>query len=207
MDNGRFGPPIGSSSSEGDRFGYFGGTPEPGAATGQPGASPFGAPPRVPRARRPLKKRVIVLVLLLSIVVVGYFAGTGYLRTRPVTMPSTFAGLGVDTEPAAQSAVSTLVASLKAKNPGVQMNGQIYGAGPQAVILAAARAPDNAAADLTGSDLQPAVVLGANTCAQAVGHASSICMRSDANLTVVVLALGGSPVSTSQLLDQAWTQF
>jgi hypothetical protein len=53
MDTGKFGPPTGSSASGDDRFGYFGGTPSPGSAMGQPvgseqGAttsSAFGAPP------------------------------------------------------------------------------------------------------------------------------------------------------------------
>jgi len=241
MDSGRFGPPTGSAASGDDPFGYFGGTPSPGIAAGQPQASAFTgqsapsgssghgpvsqfggpvdypappgaasayAPPVAPASsgKKAIPKAVMSLVALL-VVGAGVFGWNVYERSRPITMPATFAGLPVNTNPTAQAAMHNVMSSLQSKNPGVQMNEQIYGSGTSEVVVAAVRANDAVSSDLTSPSLQPTTMIGSNTCAKAVSGPTSICVRSQASLTVVVLAVGGTPESTSALLDQAWSQF
>ena len=236
MDSGRFGPPTGSSASGDDPFGYFGGTPSPGIAASQPasaftgqaappgssGAGPvtqFGgpvahqappgyAPPAAPATpgRRAIPKSVLGIAVVL-VVGAGFFGWNAYERSRPITMPATFAGQPVNAVPSAQAAMRNVMASLQSRNPGVQMNEQIYGSGTSEVVVAAVRANDTVSTDLTSPNLQPTTVIGSNTCAKAVSGPTSICVRSQSSLTVVVLALSASPESTSGLLDRAWSQF
>ena len=51
------------------------------------------------------------------------------------------------------------------------------------------------------------MVVGSSTCAQATRGNTSVCVRSEANLTVVVVMLNGKPSETAALVDQAWTLF
>jgi hypothetical protein len=200
----------------------FTGQSEPSGSTGHGPVSQFGGPaaypapvaaepayaaPLEPSASRKRIPRSLIGLVGLLVVGAGFFGWNAYERSRPITMPATFAGQPVNSDPAAQTAMRTVMASLQAKNPGVPMNEQIYGSGTSEMVLAAVRANDAVSTDLTSPDLQPTVVIGSNTCAKSVSGPTSICIRSQSSLTVVVLALTGTPASTSGLLDQAWSQF
>ena len=179
-----------------------------GGPVAYPGTAAAYAPPLAPGSsgKRAIPKSVLSLVAVLA-VGAGFFGWNAYERSRPITMPASFAGLPVNTDPSAQAAMRNVMTSLQAKNPGVQMNEQIYGSGASEVVVAAVRANDTVSSDLTSPSLQPTTVIGSNTCAKAVSGPTSICVRSQSSLTVVVLAIGGTPDLTSALLDQAWTQF
>ena len=218
MDD-KFGP-VGAAPAGGDSLDYFGGTPAstPGASAPSqfgavaPPAAPFGAPstyaaqPPPPPKKRGVPKPAIVLIVLV-VAAVGFFGWNGMQRSQPITMPATFNGLAVDAEPAAQNALQSTLASMHMKNKDIVLNGQIYGTGTDAVMVAAARARDKVEDDLAGSGLQAPVVVGSSTCAQATHGDYSVCVRTEANLTVVVVMLTGKPSETAALVDQAWTMF
>ncbi len=258
MDSGKFGPPTGSSASGDDRFGYFGGTPSPGSAMGQPkgsepgattssafGApaaatdrfggppqSPFGAPPQsqfggpaaypdqlapspyagptqTGRSGRTSTSRWIGAVLAALVVIGGgYFGWNAVQRNRAVTLPATFGGLPEDTEASAQTADQSILASMKAGNPGIKASAMIYGNLKNGIILGVARGHDDLSNDLHGDGLGTPFTIGNSLCAQTSGSvAYTLCVRTSTNLTVVVAALSGTPVQTSALVDQAWGLF
>ncbi len=245
MDNGKYGPPTGSPASGNDRFGYFGGTPTPGAPNqpstfgvpavpsadqfGGPPPSQFGGPPpgqfggptdtmvqpyagQPPQGRsgRSTTSRWIGGVLAAVVVIGGGFFGWNvYQRSRPVTLPATFGGQPLDIEPAAQTVDQSMLASMRTGNPGIKMDAKIYGTGTlrDGIILGVARGHDDLSNDLHGQGLGTPFVLGNNTCAQATtGVPYTLCIRTSANLTVVVATLSGAATQTSALVDQAWGQ-
>lgn len=218
--DGTFGP-MGGSSAGGDSFGYYTGTPTPGASapTGPFGAAPapaataFGAP-QAPYASQPgptRKKRGVpkVAIVLIAVVVLGVgFAGwNGIQRSRPIVMPATFSGLPVDTDAAARNALQGAKTSMMTQNPGMQTDAQAYGSGKTAIIVLAARGRENVDNDIKDPSFHAATAIGANTCAQQIQGNASICARSEANLTVVVVMLSGTPSEASLLVDQAWALF
>jgi hypothetical protein len=246
MDNGTYGPPIGSPASGNDRFGYFGGTPTPGTpdqpnAIGAPPGptadqlagppvsqfggptSPFGGPagptdvmarpyaaqPEPGRTGRSSTSRWIGAVLAgLVVIGGGYFVWNAIQRNRAVTLPTSFGGLPVDTEPSAQTTDQSMLASMRAGNPGIKMDAKIYGTSKDAIILGVARGHDDLSKDLQGQGLGTPFTLGNNLCAQTTtGVAYTLCVRTSTNLTVVVATLSGAPAQTSALVDQAWSQF
>jgi len=237
MDHGKFGPPIGSSSSSDDRFGYFGDAPGPAlpAATKQFGGSaapsgnavagaptnPFDgsyavqpaygtvpayvAAPPAPPTRRGLPKAAAALAALV-VIGASIYGWNVYQRSRPISLPSSLAGRAVNTDPAAQAAAQSMVAAMHNKNPGVATDAKIYGTGPTAFVLLAARASENVSADLVGGNMGPTTQIDGSTCAQALTGTISACVRTSAGLTVAVLTLSGPPTTTASLLDQAWPQ-
>ena len=236
MDHGKFGPPIGSSSSSDDRFGYFGGAPGPAlpAATNQFGGSaapsgnavagaptnPFDgsyavqpaygtAPAYASPSTAATRRRVPKAAAGLAVLVVigaGFYGWNVYQRSRPIVLPSSLAGQPVNTDPAAQAAAQSMVTSMHNKNPGVATDAKIYGTGSTGFVLLAARASENVSSDLVGGNMGPTSQIDGSTCAQALTGTISACVRTSANLTVAVLTLSGPPTTTASLLAQAWPQ-
>jgi hypothetical protein len=207
MDSGKFGPPMSSSGSGDDAFGYFGGPPAALSPAG-PVAYPYAAQPPAPAPASNLKARRVALgVGLVLVVVVAFFGWGVYQRSRPITMPASFAGQDQNLTPAAQATNASIESTLKSESPGIQLSSQIYGTGSSSVILGAARANDNATRDLTEPGLGPITQVGEDQCAAATSGRFSMCLRASSNLTVVVLQIGGTNQSAAALVDQAWGLF
>jgi hypothetical protein len=234
MDSGRFGPPVDSNRSGDDSFGYFGGgaaasapapaqqafgtpvqsppaydggmqAPSPfGGPAGPPAYATYAPPPAPTRSRRGVFVAVAVVVAVL---VGGFLAWGAYQRSRPVVLPTTFAGVPQNVSPAAVTSRDSILTAMKARNQGIQMDAGIYGTGTDTVVLAAARGHEDVSADLQGAGLKPATQIGADTCAQSVDGSSVSCVRSGSGLTVVVVAFGRTPEATAALVDQAWPLF
>jgi hypothetical protein len=187
----------------------FGATPSPYAAT--PGATypPSGfttggyalTPPPAKKSALP---KVLAVVGILALVVVAFVGWGIYQRNRPIELPSTLAGLSMNTSPDVQQAVQSMTEGLSKENPGIATTAAVYGKAPKVVIVGAGRGQENVDADLQANAPGTVSNVGASKCSTVNGGA--MCIRSEPGLTVVVLEVGGTPATAAGLVDLLWNQ-
>lgn len=230
MTDARFEPSQGATGPGDERFGYFS---APAATTSAPAVPQYGAPPPGPAgfgtapespfgghtaygqptayAPTPSRRRrgptVALVIVALVLIVGGYGGWRAYERSRPVSLPGTFAGQPANVTPAAQTVKQTIVDTMRSDNPNIQLDAQIYGSTDAPVILGVARATEDISKDLRGADMAAASPVGDASCASATNRSYVICVRTAPDLTVIVLVVGGTPSGTATLVDAAWRQF
>ena len=240
MSDSRFSP--GQPGGD-DRFGYFGaGAPPASAGSSQfggtataPGApnpfgsvpGPFGAAPGAQVALQPgmpgygpppassgSKAKPVALVLVaLAVLGVGWFGYHAYMRSRPVQLPSTVAGLPLTSEPTVQNAVDAAQQQLQQENPGMQLQVKAYSTDATRIVIAAAgRGRTNVADDMAafGNDIGGTTKVGADSCASSPASHITVCERSDGDLTVMVAEVARADVPTendvASMVDDIWRQ-
>ena len=226
MESGRFGPPIGSSASGDDRFGYFGGSPTPGSAMGQPAPSQFGGPgpsaanpthgaPQSPfggpapiaasssGALAPVApRRRTWLSLILAAVLVAALAGGGWwwLHRDAIVLPDHLGALALNSD--VQAATGQL--DVQTKSGNVTSRLAAYGT-PALTGLVVSRGAGVSsglnAVPLTQAGLEH---YGPVTCDSHSGFI--LCLRAEGDLAVVVQTSTSvaTESQTADFVQQAW---
>ena len=174
-------------------------------------ALPTYAPP--PTSSSSKAKPIVIAVVVLAVLGAGWFGYHVYLRSRPVQLPATVAGMQVTTEPAVANAVDSAQKELQDENPGMQLQVKAYGSATTRIVFAAAgRGRTNVDRDFAafGNDIGATAQVGADTCAQAPANHIAVCERSDGDLTVMVAdverAKAPSEADVAAMLDEIWAQ-
>lgn len=237
MSDSRFSP--GQSGGD-DRFGYFGaaappasagssqfgggtttapgvGAPNPfGSVPGAQVALPMGTPgygPPPPSSSGSKAKPVALVLVALAVLGVGWFGYHAYMRSRPVELPSTVAGLPLTSEPTVQNAVDAAQQQLQQENPGMQLQVKAYSSDATRIVIAAAgRGRTNVADDMAafGNDIGGTTKVGADSCASSPASHITVCERTDGDLTVMVAEVARADVPTETevagMVDDIWRQ-
>lgn len=225
MESGRFGPPIGSSASGDDRFGYFGGSPSPGSAMGQPAVSPFGGPAPAANPTQgapqssfggpssttsytgsafvpPAPKRRVWLPLVIAALLVAALAGGGWwwMHRGAIVIPDHLGSLALSSD------LHMPNGQLSAQTPSGAVTSKLAAYGtPARTGLVVSRGP-GVSANLGAFSSGTAGLshFGPVTCASGAGLV--ICMRAEGDLLVVVQT--SSSVATqaqaADFVQQAW---
>jgi hypothetical protein len=227
MDNGRFGPPIGSSASGDDQFGYFGGTAAPamppalgqfGSAPAGPSAdriasepqSPFGGTATIqgsPAASYPSASRRSAPwpVIAVAAVLVAALAGGGWwwLHRDAIVLPDHLGALSRNT--AFDTGAVSGQMTFQTGNGDIKEALAGYGPSPVGTFLMVARGPGMAdAIRQRDQNVSGLVQVGSAKCFAAKGIA--LCSRTEGDLAVVVETVGEAPTAeeTAALVQVAW---
>ncbi len=192
-----------------------GGSPQPGTAGPQ---APFGsgvdmyAPPP-PTSSGSKAKPIAIVVIVVAVLGAAWFGYHAYLRSKPVTLPASVAGLPASTDPTVAQAVDAAQKQLQDDNPGMQLAVTAYGDATSRIVIAAAgRGRTNVDGDFAafGNNIGGTSQVGANTCATSTTSHVSVCERTDGDLTVMVAEVAKSTVPTqaevSGMVDEIWAQ-
>jgi len=230
MSENQFG--TGGMSGGGNPQGYYATPVQPaspfGGAAAQPadpfgappstvGPSPFGGPgygegPMAPPARSKAKPIILGVVVLL-LIIGGWFGYRVYQHSRPVTLPATLGGLPVSTLPSIQSAVDSAQKQMQQQNPGTQLQFKAYGSDATRILIAAAaRGRTNVDQDIRtfGNNIGATSQVGNSTCATSAADHVTVCESSDSDLTVLVASVTRDPAaseaSVAALVDEIRSQ-
>ena len=227
MESGQFGPPVGSSSSDGDQFGYFGATPAPPMAAPvtqfggtmaaspdqQAGAppSPFGGPTTYAPSSfasgqgAPVRGRRGWLVPVLAVVFVLAVAGGSWwwLHRDPILLPDHLGALTRNTTFAPDAILGQMTLQTAYGTVREEMAG--YGPSPVSTILVVARGnglSDAIKANRIGTAGLEQV--GPAKCYAA--KAIALCSRAEGDLSVLIETTGTSATTEAAalLLQEAW---
>jgi hypothetical protein len=189
----------------------FGTAPGPQAPFGT-GAPMYGPPPTTSRGSSKAKP-IVIAVVVLAVLGVGWFGYHVYLRSRPVQLPATVAGLPVTTEPTVLQAVDQAQQQLQGENPGMQLQVKAYGTADTHIVIAAAgRGRTNVDRDFAafGNDIGGTSQVGASTCAQSPASHVAVCERTNGDLTVMVadVARAAAPreADVAAMVDEIWAR-
>jgi hypothetical protein len=210
--NGGYFASSGTPSPYGAAPSQFGGAPSPYAGAPQP--APFGAPVATystsayamtpPPAKKSALPKVLGVVGVLALLVVAFFGWNVYQHNRPIELPSTLAGLSMNTSPEVEQAVKSMEQGLSKDNPGIATTAAVYGKAPKVVVVGAGRGQEDVDADLRDNAPGAVTNVGASKCSSVNGGA--MCIRSEPGMTVVVLEVGGTPATAAGLVDLLWNQ-
>ena len=226
MESGQFGPPVGSSSSDGDRIGYFGSAPaapmaapvpqfagtvgaSPDAQAGAP-ASPFGGSPYAPSSvgaghGAPARSSRGWLVPVLAVLVVLAVAGGAWwwLHRDPIVLPDHLGALPRNTTFAPDAVLGQM--TIQTANGTVKEEMAGYGESPISTILVVARGKGLSDA-IKANGTSPARLeqIGPAQCYAA--KAIAFCSRTEGDLSVVIETTGTSATTEAAalLLQEAW---
>ncbi len=226
MESGQFGHPVGSSSSDGDRFGYFGAAPaapmaapvtqfggSPASSDQQAGAqaSPFGgtttdAPSSVAAGQgAPARSGRGWLVPVLAVLVVLAVAGGGWwwLHRDPIVLPDHLGALPRNTTFAPDALLGQM--TLETSNGSVKEEMAGYGSSPISTILVVARGKGlRDAIKANGTSTSGLEQIGPAQCFAA--KTIAVCSRTEGDLSVVIETTGTSATAEAAalLLQEAW---
>jgi hypothetical protein len=158
-------------------------------------------------------KPIAIAVVVLAVLGVGWFGYHAYLRSRPVELPATVAGLPVTTEPTILNAVDAAQKQLQDENIGMQLQVKAYGSIDTRIVFAAAgRGRTNVDRDFAafGNNIGGTTTVGADTCAQSPTSHVAVCERTDGDLTVMVAGVARdkapSEADVAAMVDDIWAQ-
>lgn len=203
-------PGVGAPNPFGSVPGPFGGAPGAQVAL-QPGMPGYGPPPSSSSGSK--AKPVALVLVALAVLGVAWFGYHAYLRSRPVELPSTVAGLPLTSEPTVQNAVDAAQQQLQQENPGMQLQVKAYSTDATRIVIAAAgRGRTNVADDMAafGNDIGGTTKVGADSCASSAASHITVCERTDGDLTVMVAEVARADVPTetevAAMVDDIWRQ-
>jgi hypothetical protein len=186
----------------------FGSGPQAPFGTATPA---YGPPPTAGTGSK--AKPIVIVVVALAVLGAGWFGYHVYLRSRPVQLPATVAGMPATTDPTVANAVDSAQQQLQDENPGMQLAVKAYGSATTRIVFAAAgRGRTNVDRDFAafGNNIGTASQIGSDTCAQAPANHIAVCERSDGDLTVMVAdverAKAPSMSDVAGMLDEIWAQ-
>jgi len=188
----------------------FGGAPGPQAPFGS-GVQMYAPPPATSSGSK--AKPIAIVAIVVLVLGAAWFGYHAYVRSRPVTLPASVAGLQVTSDPNVAQAVDTAQKQLQDDNPGMQLAVKAYGDATSRIVIAAAgRGRTNVDGDFAafGNNIGGTGQVGADTCATSTTSHISVCERSDGDLTVMVAEVAKSTVPTqaevASMVDEIWGQ-
>jgi hypothetical protein len=197
------GPPVGAPNP-------FGTAPGPQAPFGA-GAPTYGPPPASRSSSK--AKPIAIALVVLAVLGAGWFGYHVYLRSRPVELPNSVAGLPVTTEPTILNAVDAAQKQLQDEDSGMQLQVKAYGSIDTRIVFAAAgRGRTNVDRDFAafGNNIGGTTTVGADTCAQSATSHVAVCERTDGDLTVMVAGVARDVAPTeadvAAMVDEIWAQ-
>jgi hypothetical protein len=156
---------------------------------------------------------VLVAVVLL---IGGTSAYRAWQHMRPLTLPTTVAGLPVLTDSRVIQAMDQLKSQMSAAYPGIAFDVQAYGTDLTKVyFVLAARDSEDISKEVmdigAGSTTSPLQAVGSDQCASTSSGRDVVCGRSAGGLTMAVYAAQATgappqPEAVAAVLDEVWPQ-
>jgi len=199
--------PFGTAPAANPQFGAAAGPQAPFGS----GVNMYAPPPATSSGSK--AKPIAIVVVVVAVLGAAWFGYHAYLRSKPVELPTSVAGLPVSADPTVAQAVDAAQKQLQDDNPGMQLAVKAYGDATSRIVIAAAgRGRTSVDGDFAafGNNIGGTSQVGADTCATSTTSHVSVCERTNGDLTVMVAEVAKSTVPTQAevagMVDEIWAQ-